>query len=172
MSDANEGQRSMGDGSRNTASGGEFVWARVRTLGGLIIDWSSEAPANGFRIRTSTTGKRWTTRYATDRAGGARSYIALPDAKLRYLRLELHDARVGVRVTLQGFEFSRSPEAFWQHVAAAEPRGAFPRWLLREQCLSTPVNTPYSAPDALIDEDGRVEFAPGSAMIEPMPPQA
>ncbi|MFA5939066.1 MAG: discoidin domain-containing protein [Sinimarinibacterium sp.] len=141
---------------------------RARTFGGVIIEWDATAPANGFRIRTSTTGKRWTTRYATDRAGGARSYVALPGAKLRYLRLELHDARVGVRLGLQSFEFSRSPEAYWQHVAASEPRGAFPRWLLREQCLWTPIGTPQSRADALIDEDGRVEFALGSAMIEPM----
>lgn len=141
---------------------------RARIFGGVVIDWEASAPAKGFRIRTSTTGTRWTTRYAADRAGGARSDVALPDAKFRYLRLELHEASTGARVRLQGFEFSRSPEAFWQHVAAAEPRGAFPRWLLREQCLWTPVSTPRSAPDALIDEDGRVEFALGSAMIEPM----
>lgn len=145
---------------------------RVRSFGGLVIDWAIEpdgaAPTKGFRIRTSTTGKRWTTRYETKHADGARSYVALPDAKFRYLRLELRNARIGARVRLQGFEFSRSAEAYWQHVAALEPRGAFPRWLLREQCLWTPVGTPQSGAQALLDEDGRVEFAPGSAMLEPM----
>lgn len=141
---------------------------RPRTFGGLVIDWHANAPTCGFRIRASTTGKRWTTRYAADRVGGARSYVALPDAKFRYLRLELSEANAGARVRLQNFEFSRSPEAYWQHVATAEPRGAYPRWLLREQCLWTPVGTPRSGAQALIDEDGRIEFAPGSALLEPM----
>ncbi|MEQ1438512.1 discoidin domain-containing protein [Fontimonas sp. SYSU GA230001] len=141
---------------------------RVRDFGGVVIEWEEAAPSTGFRIRTSNTGRRWTTRYATDRAGGPRSYVALPDAKFRYLRLELRDADVGARVRLQNFTFSRSPEAYWQHVAAAEPRGALPRWLLREQCLWTPVGTPHSGAQVLIDQDGRFEFAPGSALIEPL----
>ena len=56
---------------------------RPRRLGGLIIDWRDGAPASGFRVRGSLRGRRWRTLYATPRAGGARSYVYLPNLKTR-----------------------------------------------------------------------------------------
>src|SRR6185437_12145438 len=66
----------------------DFTEARI--LGGLIIDWRNGAPASGFRVRASSRGRRWRTVYATPRAGGARSYVYLPNLKTRFLRLEFN----------------------------------------------------------------------------------
>jgi hypothetical protein len=139
-----------------------------RRLGGLVINWLGRAPARGFRVSGSNNGVRWKTLYEALSAGGERSYVYLPGVQVRYLRLAFKGATVGVCLTLQSFEFSRSIEAFWYHIAAAEPRGWHPRWLHREQTLWTPIGTGSDRECALINGDGMVEIAQGSCSIEPM----
>ena len=140
----------------------------TRTLGGLIIEWRDGAPARGFRVRASSRGGRWRTVYATSRAGGARSYVYLPDFKARLLRLEFNEPFAGALLKPQSFEFSRSIESFLYSVAQREPRGWYPRWLQREQTLWTAFGTANGTHCALMNEDGAVEIAPGSFSIEPM----
>jgi len=136
-------------------------------IGGLVIDWKEQAPARGFRIRGSSDGGRWKTLYKATQAGGRRSYIYLPKLKKRHLQLELREP-AGVRtLRWQGFAFSRSIEAFWHAIAANEPRGWHPRWLMREQSLWTPVGLPNGITCALINEQGMVEVDEGSFSIEP-----
>ena len=71
---------------------------KPRILGGLIIDWLGDAPASGFRVRGSNSGRRWKTLYAATRAGGGRSYVYLPGLKTRFLRLELDEPSAGAAV--------------------------------------------------------------------------
>ena len=143
-------------------------FTEARRLGGLIIDWRDCAPASGFRVRASTRGKRWRTLHTTPSAGGARSYIYLPNLQTRFLRLELNAPSAGAALHPQSFEFSRSIEAFCYNIARHEPRGWYPRWLHREQTLWTPIGTANGAHCALMNEEGAVEMAPGSFSIEPM----
>ena len=70
--------------------------------------------------------------------------------------------------SLQSFEFSRSIDAFWNHVAGGEARGWHPRWLHREQSVWTPFGTANGIHCALMNEDGMVEVDQGSFSIEPM----
>jgi len=142
--------------------------SQPRTFGGLIIHWLGPAPARGFRLRASGSGTRWRTVYAAARAGGRRSYLYLPGLKSRFLKLELAEPSAGARLELQSFEFSRSIEAFWYAVAAAEPRGWHPRWLHREQSEWTPVGSAHGTECALMNGDGMLEPRPGSFSIEPM----
>jgi len=139
-----------------------------RTLGGLIIDWLNVAPASGFRIRESMSGRRWTTIYAASSAGGKRNYVYLPGAKGRFLRLELDEPSAGAALSLQSFEFSRSIDVFWHDVAKRQARGWHPRWLHREQSLWTPIGTSHGDYCVLMNEDGMVEVTLGSFSIEPM----
>jgi len=139
-----------------------------RTIGGLIIDWRGSAPASGFRVRGSLRGRRWSTLHATRRAGGARSYVYLPDTRARFLRLELNEASAGAILRPQPFEFSRSIDIFWQNVASREAPGWYPRWLHREQSLWTVVGVPNGTHCAVMSEEGMVELEPGSFSIEPM----
>ncbi len=46
-----------------------------RRLGGLVIDWRDGAPASGFRVRGSSSGRRWQILHATRRAGGEHSHV-------------------------------------------------------------------------------------------------
>jgi F5/8 type C domain len=139
-----------------------------RRLGGLIIDWLENAPARGFRIRGSMSGRRWKTLHATRRAGGTRSYVYLPNTRVRFLRLEMREGSAGAALRLQSFEFSRSIDVFWHNIARYEPRGWHPRWLHREQSYWTPSGISNGTQCALMNEEGLVEPAPGSFAIEPM----
>ncbi len=139
-----------------------------RTVGGLVIDWLSEAPAGGFRIRASNSGHRWRTLHTAMRAGGRRSNLYLPGLKTRFLRLELGKPSAGAVLRLQPSDFSRSIDAFWHSIADAEARGWHPRWLHREQTKWTPIGTSNGTHCALMNDDGMVEVDQGSFSIEPM----
>ena len=144
-------------------------FTEARRLGGLIIDWRDGAPASGFRVRASSRGRRWRTLYTTPRAGGARSYVYLPNLKTRLLRLELNAPFAGAAVcTPSRSSSARSIEAFCYSIARHEPRGWYPRWLHREQTLWTPIGTANGTHCALMNEEGAVELAPGAFSIEPM----
>jgi hypothetical protein len=139
-----------------------------RRLGGLVIDWLGAAPAGGFRLRGSNSGRRWNTLYVAATAGGAHSYLYLPGTHVRFLRLEFPEPCGGAALHLQSFEFSRSIDAFWYNLARAEPRGWHPRWLHREQTVWTPIGTSHGVQCALMNADGMVEVSQGSFSIEPM----
>ncbi|MDB6086243.1 MAG: hypothetical protein JWN43_4124 [Gammaproteobacteria bacterium] len=139
-----------------------------RMVGGLTIDWLGDAPSNGFRVRASSTGRRWRTVHAATRAGGRRTNVYLPQLETRFLRLELDQPFEGAVLRLQPFEFSRSIHAFWYRVVDAEVRGWHPRWLHREQTVWTPIGTSHGTQCALMNDDGMVEVGQGSFSIEPM----
>lgn len=139
-----------------------------RVIGGLVIDWLGGAPAAGFRLRASATGKRWKLVHAAARAAGARSYLYLPNLDTRLLRLDVAAPCAGARLRLQPFDFSRSIHAFWYALAGQEARGSHPRWLHREQSEWTPIGTAHGVDCALLDGDGRLEPAAGSFSLEPM----
>jgi hypothetical protein len=139
-----------------------------RTLGGLIIDWLQEAPARGFRVRGSLSGRRWQNLHVTRHAGGARSYVYLPDIRVRFLRVEISEPSGGAALRPQSFEFSRSIDAFWHNIAKYEPRGWHPRWLHREQSYWTPSGIANGKQCALMNEEGMIEAGPGWFSIEPM----
>ena len=143
-------------------------FTEARRLGGLIVDWRDGAPASGFRVQASSRGRRWRTLYTTPRAGGARSYVYLPNLKTRLLRLQLNAPSPGAALHPQSFEFSRSIETFCYNIARHEPRGWYPRWLHREQSLWTPIGTANGTHCGLMNAEGAIEAAPGAFSIEPM----
>ena len=161
-----------GGGWKPSASDGK-PWIVIdsiapRRLGGLIIDWLNGAPASGFVVRGSMNGRRWKTLHAAARSAGARSYVYLPDTRLRYVRLQLNEPSGGALLRLQSFEFSRSIDAFWHNIAKCEPRGWHPRWLHREQSYWTPIGISNATHCELMNEEGLVEVRQGSFSIEPM----
>jgi hypothetical protein len=143
-------------------------WTERRAIGGLIIDWLGSAPASGFRLLASGSGKRWSLLHHAPAAGGRRTYVYLPGLRTRFLRLALSEASSGAALRVQSFEFSRSIPAFWNSVAAGEARGWHPRWLHREQSLWTPFGISDGDHCGLINDDGMVEVDEGSFSIEPM----
>jgi hypothetical protein len=150
----------------------EIDFGRVRDYGGLILRWTSASGERAFSVCASDSGSQWQSLYAAPHADGECNYVYLPAGASRYLRLELNGTGAAgcpgiVAVEVQPFDFSRSINAFFHHVAGHGARGRYPRWLLREQTYWTPVDIPDGAAAALLNEDGLLEVDRGSFSLEP-----
>jgi len=142
-----------------------------REYGGLVVSWAPGASPRSFRVEISDDGASWTTVHDAEAADVDRSYICLPGAAGRYLRFALDpqdDRGCGIaEVAVQPFEFSRSVNAFFEHVARDQPRGYHPRWLCGEQSYWTCIGLPDGETCAIINEEGMVEVDRGTFSIEP-----
>ncbi|HEY2772463.1 MAG TPA: discoidin domain-containing protein [Candidatus Binatia bacterium] len=141
-------------------------------VGGLVILWTIGALPASFRVNTRDSDGQWSIAYEATHAGAAASFVPFVVARICAIRIEAvaEDAKSGVGVAdidVRSPSWSRTPSEFLTHVAQAVPRGTFPRYLLREQILWTPVATPTSGPVGLINEDGAVEIGEGGFTIEP-----
>jgi hypothetical protein len=146
-----------------------------RELGGIVIDWDRYDFATRFTVSTSADGAAWREARAVERGGareGGRSYVYLPDAEARYVRLRLlassRGRGFGVReIAVQPVEVSASPNAFFAAVARAAPRGSYPRAMSGEQALWTLVGVDGGRDQGLLDQDGRLEAGSGGFSVEP-----
>ena len=151
-------------------------FGEAREYGGLIVRWDPTTTARPFDLETSDDGMAWKTVYSAGRPDAARSYVYLPQGTSQQLRLRLHrgggDGKgkgIGIaEIDVRPYEFSRSLNAFFQGIAANEPRGSFPRYLCGEQTYWTPVSSAHGgAMQGLLNEDGMLEVDRGTSSIEP-----
>jgi hypothetical protein len=146
-----------------------------RELGGIVIDWDRDDFATRFAVSTSGDGAAWREARAVERGGareGGRSYVYLPDAEARYVRLRLLASSRGrgygvSEIAVQPIEVSASPNAFFTAVARDAPRGSYPRAMSGEQALWTLVGVDGGHDQGLLDEDGRLEAGGGGFAVEP-----
>ncbi|MDQ5909056.1 MAG: hypothetical protein QG599_1150 [Pseudomonadota bacterium] len=148
----------------------DFV--RPREYGGLILDWDADDYAIDYQVQASDDGERWRTLYTVNGGNGQRDYLYLYDAESRYLRLNLERSSRGrgyaIRyVAIQSYEFSASPNRFFETVARDARRGLYPRYLQGEQSYWTVVGVPGDSQEALLNEDGAVEVGKGGFTVEP-----
>ena len=145
---------------------------RPREYGGLVIDWDPDDYAADYQVQVSNDGNDWQTVYTVRDGNGRRDYLYLPDAESRYLRLNLQRSSRGQgygigRVQVQSYEFSRSPNQFFEAISRDNPRGYYPRYFQGEQCYWTVVGASGDGKEALFDEDGTLEVDKGSFTIAP-----
>ena len=157
-----------GHGARTESPGSASTAPRRAPSAGSSSSGSSKHRRTAFVCALPLTGKRWKTVHAAAHAGGKRTYVYLPGLRTRFVRLEIEPPCAGASLKLEPFEFSRSIEAFWYAVAAAETRGWHPRWLHREQSEWTPIGTSHGTECALMNTDGMVEVRKASFSLEPM----
>src|SRR5438874_1641000 len=148
-------------------------FGEAREYGGLIVRWDPTTTARPFDLESSDDGTAWKTLYSARRPGAARSYVYLPHGTSRRLRLRLHQGVDGkgigiAEIDVRPYEFSRSLNAFFQSIAANEPRGLFPRYLCGEQTYWTPMGSAIGGvTQGLLNEDGMLEVDRGTFSIEP-----
>ncbi len=146
-------------------------FGQVREFGGLAIHWVQGFQALVFEVQLSADGKLWQTAYATRQGGAQRSYVYLPWASSRYLRLNLHRSLgqgFGIRfVEVKPLAFSRTLNAFFASIAKEWPAGWYPKYLLDRQSYWTVVGTDRGEVQALINEEGMAEVGKGAFSIEP-----
>lgn len=150
----------------------EIDFAQEREYGGLAIFWEEGRQAREFEVALSADGSAWATAYATHQGGSERSYVYLPNALSRYLRLNLNRSVAGKgfgvrRIEVKPFDFSRSLNAFFVSVAAESPAGCYPKYLLGRASYWTPVGTGADRAQALFNEEGMIEVDKGSFSVEP-----
>jgi len=143
-----------------------------REYGGLIIDWDPDDYAVDYEVQMSDDGADWKPAYTVREGNGQRDYLYLADAESRYLRLNLQRSSRGrgyaiSQLRVQSYEFSSSPNHFFEAVARAAPRGLYPRYFQGEQCYWTVIGVGGDSKEALINEDGALEVDKGGFTIEP-----
>ncbi len=139
----------------------------MREYGGLVIDWEASPARRKFSVKASDDGHKWRVLAKPQTVEGPRSFVALPRAESRFLRLCFEGQAAMRRLELRPWDFTRTPVDFCHAVAAASPRGRHPRYLLREQSYWTCAGSPDGLTCALINEEGMVEPDKGSFSLEP-----
>jgi hypothetical protein len=143
-----------------------------REYGGLVIDWEPGFQPLQFNVQLSLDGADWKTAYATNQAGADRSYVYLPAAVSRYIKLGLYHSVGGngfgiLSIEVKPYEASRSINNFFHSIAHAEPLGHYPKYFMGRQTYWTLVGTGDGDGQALFNEEGMVEVDRGAFSIEP-----
>ncbi len=143
-----------------------------REYGGLVIDWDAENYATAYQVQISDDGRNWKEVYTVTTGNGGRDYIYIPDTESRYLKLDLKRSFQGqgyrVRtLTIKPYEFSASPNQFFEAIARDAPRGFYPKYLYGEQSYWTVVGANGDEHEGLLNEEGMIEVDKGAFSIEP-----
>ena len=167
------------DGNGDTAwrTSEERGWYQLdfqvqRELGGLVIHWDREDFATDYEVQISDDGVAWVTlRQVRQGAGGTR-HLALPEAEGRFLRVACgrtsRQRGWGIRaLTVQPLQYAATPNAFFESVAKASPRGDYPRSFTGEQAYWTLLGVDGGLDTGLLGEDGAIEAGRGGVSIEP-----
>jgi hypothetical protein len=144
----------------------------TREYGGLIIDWDPDDYAIDYQAQVSDDGEHWETLYTVSDGNGQRDYLYLPDTESRYLRLDLRRSSRGHgygirRLAIQPYDFSSTPNRFFEAIARDAPRGYYPRYFQGEQGYWTVVGVAGDGKEALLGEDGALEIDRAGFTIEP-----
>jgi len=143
-----------------------------RELGGLVIDWDREDYATAFEVETSVNGERWDSGHVTTTGHGGRSWIYLPDVEARFVRIVMRRSSLArgyaVReLRVEPFEFSASPNRFFEAIARDAPPGAYPKYFQGKQTYWTLVGVEGGEHEALLNEEGMLEVGAEGFSIEP-----
>lgn len=144
----------------------------VRAISALRIEWEAGAEAQAFFVDVSVSGAEWEALCQADVAGGACSDIYLGQQQVRYVRLRLQTATNGqyfgtLSLAVIPVERARSLVEFLHEVARCNVRGAFPKYLLRQQSYWTVFGAPDCPAQGLINEEGMVEVQRAGFSLEP-----
>jgi hypothetical protein len=143
-----------------------------RELGGLVIDWDREDYATAFEVETSVEGEQWDSGHVTTTGHGGRSWIYLPDAESRFVRIVMRRSSLargyGVReLRVEPFEFSASPNRFFEAIARNAPPGTYPKYFQGKQTYWTLVGVEGGTHEAFLNEEGMLEVAAEAFSLEP-----
>lgn len=144
-----------------------------REFGGLHILWQEDLAPGRIDIMASDDATTWEKIYSVTGFRGEESFIRLPEAQARYLRIFLSDSRGSEGFGIRGIRFldigqSMTPNDFFIYAATRSPVGDYPRYFLEQASYWTVTGVNYDVKEALVNEDGMVEVEKGKFSIEPM----
>ncbi len=144
-----------------------------REFGGLQIRWLKDHRAGRFDILLSDDGAIWEKTYSVQSNSGDVSFIRMPEAEARFLRLELAGASAAGSFGITEMEFpdirsTMTPNDFLGWCAANSPAGNYPRYFSGQASYWTITGVNNDTKEALLNEDGMVEVDKSLFSIEPM----
>ncbi len=144
-----------------------------REFGGLQINWMKDHYAEGYDIMLSMDGKDWEKAYSVASNQGEQSFIRLPEAEAKYLKIILIKSHAEKWFGISEIKFldiknSMTPNDFLIYAAKNSPVGNYPRYFLEQASYWTITGVNNDVKEAMINEDGMVEVDKGLFSIEPM----
>lgn len=142
-------------------------------FGGVEIHWDKHDFAREFSLDVkSSDGNTWETLFNASDNRVDHSFLYLPESEGRFIRVRMSRSARGTgygikKLAIKPLAFSATPASFWQAVAAAHPRGSFPRYLENQQSYWTVIGAYGDSKKALINEEGMIEVEKLGFSIEP-----
>jgi hypothetical protein len=150
-----------------------FDFTIRREFGGLQINWLKNHKANKFDILLSNDNKAWERIYSVQSNLSDVSFIRLPEADAKYLKIELLESNnpkgFGIsEVKILDIGNSLSQNDFLIYTAKNSPIGDYPRYFLEQASYWTVTGVNNDMKEAMINEDGMVEVDKALFSIEPI----
>lgn len=144
-----------------------------REFGGLQINWHKDHFAKSFDVLLSEDGKNWEEVYTVQSNQGDVSFIRLPEAEARFVRINFiknnSEDGFGIReIKFLDIQSSLYPNDFLIYTAKNAQTGNYPRYFQEHASYWTLTGVNNDIKEALINEDGMVEVDKGLFSIEPM----
>lgn len=171
----------MTDASDETywlSSGVDNQWIKIdfttlREFGGLQIDWKNQLQALAFEIYLSVDDQNWEKVYTVTFNHADKSWIRLPEAEARYLKINLIHSNSPVAFGIKHLQFlkvkeSLTPNDFFIFAAKKSPPGDYPRYFLEQASYWTVTGVNNDVKEALINEEGMVEVDKACFSLEPL----
>ncbi len=144
-----------------------------REFGGLQINWLKDHYPAKVEILLSDDSENWEKAYAIESNQRDVSFIRLPEAEARYVRISLSKSNAGKGFGIDEIAFpdvknSVTPNDFLIYTAKNSPAGDYPRYFSEQASYWTITGVNNDVKEALINEDGMVEAEKAHFSIEPM----
>lgn len=147
-------------------------FGQEREFGGMGIVWDPEFKPKAVEVQIAHGENAWQTVFSAEQGVSRRTHVYLPGGLSRRVRLKLAQSETGqgfgiLGIDFKPFEFSKDINAFFTHLAQANPPGWHPKYFQGRQTYWTPVGTGEDVTQALFNEEGLVEVDKGSFSLEP-----
>ncbi len=142
-----------------------------REFGGLQIDWLKGYHANNFDVLQSNDAKTWEKVYSVHSNQGDVSFIRLPEAEAKYIKIDIKNAEKNVGISeikYLNVNESLTKNDFLIYSAKNSPSGNFPRYFSEKASYWTITGVNNDVKEAMINEDGMVEVDKALFSIEPL----
>ncbi|NWG27432.1 MAG: discoidin domain-containing protein [Ignavibacteriaceae bacterium] len=146
-----------------------------REFGGLMIGWEKGLQAKSFDILLSEDGKNWEQVYSVSSNKSQVSFIRLPEAEARFLKINLVESHSAESFGIREIEFldvksSLTVNDFLLYAASTNSSHwtDFPRYISKTASYWTVVGVNSDVIEALMNEDGMVEVEKAGFSIEPL----
>lgn len=160
---------------RSKGKGSEWLELDLKyekEFGALKLEWDPSLRTVSYDVLTSFDRKTYETIRSVEHGKTGVTFLYLPESEARYVRIAMKKNGGGNAYRLNeleviGSDAVSSPNQYFEQVAAAAPKGMYPRYFLKQQPYWTVVGVPSDTREALFSEDGAMETDRQKFSLEP-----